>query len=254
MNSFKETIVAVVVGSNRGIGLALVQQLLTDSSVDIVYAGCRTISAAQGLNDAVKTYGDRLIPVSVDLTSTESVDAFRGFLEFEGAQPNLVINCAGILHNQDVKPEKRLEDIEIGSLRKYFDTNAIGPVLLAKALKNILPTRRRVVLGNLSAKLGSVGDNKLGGWYGYRASKTALNMFTRNIAIELGRRNKELVCVGLHPGTVDTRLSRPFQRKETAQSLLLPETSAGLLLNVLDQLTPEDSGGFFAYDGCRIPW
>ena len=159
-----------------------------------------------------------------------------------------------MLHDRDLQPEKRLEDVTLGGLRRSFDVNSIGPVVLMKALKQLIPNQQRVVIANLSARVGSLSDNKLGGWYGYRASKAAQNMFTRNIAIELGRRNKKLVCVGLHPGTVDTDLSRPFRRSVPAQSLLSADTSAKRLLDVIDSLSPEESGGFYAYDGSRIPW
>ena len=254
MKSFEDPIVAVVIGSNRGIGLAFVQQLLMSSMVDTVYAGCRNLGSARDLDDAVKTYGARVVPIAVDVTSSESIEDLANRLEFDGAQPNLVVNCAGLLLDRELQPEKRLEDVTLDGLRRSFDVNSIGPVLLMKALKQLIPNQQRVVIANLSARVGSLSDNKLGGWYGYRASKAAQNMFTRNIAIELGRRNKKLVCVGLHPGTVDTDLSRPFQRSVPAQSLLSADTSAKRLLDVIDSLSPEESGGFYAYDGSRIPW
>ena len=254
MKSFQDPIVAVVIGSNRGIGLALVRQLLVNPMVDVVYAGCRDPGFACDLDDLVKTYGTRVVPIAVDVTNSESIEDLANRLEFDGAHPNLIVNCAGLLHDRDLQPEKRLEDVTLGGLRRSFDINSIGPVLLMKAVKHVIPNQQRVVIANLSARVGSLSDNKLGGWYGYRASKAAQNMFTRNIAIELGRRNKKLVCVGLHPGTVDTDLSRPFQRSVPAQSLLSADTSAKRLLGVIDSLSPKESGGFYAYDGSRIPW
>ena len=132
--------------------------------------------------------------------------------------------------------------------------NAIGPLLVAKHFQILLPPQERSIFANLSARVGSIGDNHLGGWYAYRASKAAQNMVTRNLAIELRRRAQGLICVALHPGTVDTGLSRPFQSKVPANRLFSAERAAKQLLKVMDGLRPDDSGGFFSWNGERIPW
>ena len=139
-------------------------------------------------------------------------------------------------------------------LARSFQVNAIGPALVAKHFLPRLPKDRPARFAVLSARVGSIEDNRLGGWYGYRASKAALNMLVRSLAIELARTRPLAVCVALHPGTVDTALSRPFQRNVAAQKLFTPAYAAGRLLDVLDGLGPGDSGGFYAYDGTRIPF
>ncbi|MEL7368121.1 MAG: SDR family oxidoreductase, partial [Myxococcota bacterium] len=157
------------------------------------------------------------------------------------------------LHDDEgLGPERRLEHIEPAQLAKVFAINAFGPLLVLKHLYPLLVHGERAVVAHLSARVGSIGDNKLGGWYGYRASKSALNQFVRGMAIELKRKNKKLVCVAMHPGTVDTSLTKPFQR--SAKVLFTPEDSVGRMIDVLEGLTPAQSGGFFAYDGSTIEW
>ncbi|MEM7675592.1 MAG: SDR family NAD(P)-dependent oxidoreductase, partial [Myxococcota bacterium] len=135
---------------------------------------------------------------------------------------------------------------------KVFAVNAYGPILVVKHLYKHLAHGDRAVLAHLSARVGSIGDNKLGGWYGYRASKAALNQFVRGMAVELKRKNKNIVCVAIHPGTVDTRLTKPFQR--SAKVLFTPKDSVSRMIGVLEGLTPSQTGEFFAYDGTPIEW
>ena len=153
-----------------------------------------------------------------------------------------------------MQPEKRLGDVTPANLQRSFAVNAIGPLLVAKHFRILLPPRERSIFANLSARVGSIGDNHLGGWYAYRASKAAQNMLTRNLAIELRRRAQGLICIALHPGAVDTGLSRPFQSKVPANRLFSPERAATQLLKIMDRLQPDDSGGFFSWNGERIPW
>ena len=168
---------------------------------------------------------------------------------------DLVVNCAGVLHDEAaMQPERRLEDVQVEHLQRAFAVNAIGPLLVAKHFQQLLPRRQRAVFASLSARVGSIGDNRLGGWYAYRASKAAQNMITRNLSIELRRRSRGIVCVALHPGTVDTALSRPFQRNVPSEKLFSPERAASQLLAVVDRLGPDDNGGFFAWDGQPVPW
>jgi NAD(P)-dependent dehydrogenase (short-subunit alcohol dehydrogenase family) len=145
-----------------------------------------------------------------------------------------------------------LRDLDHASLTRLFAVNAIGPALVAKHFVPLLPREGRGVLAALSARVGSIGDNRLGGWYGYRASKAALNMLVRTLAIELARTRKEAICVTLHPGTVDTGLSKPFQKAVPPERLFTPDRSAAHLLDVLDSLTPAQTGRCFAWDGKEI--
>jgi NAD(P)-dependent dehydrogenase (short-subunit alcohol dehydrogenase family) len=139
-------------------------------------------------------------------------------------------------------------------MARLFAVNTIGPALIAKHMLPKLPRDRPAVFAVLSARVGSIGDNRLGGWHGYRASKAALNMLIANLAIEMRRTHPLAVIVALHPGTVATSLSEPFQAGVAADKLFSPETSATHLLNVIDRLSPEDSGSFLAWNAERLPW
>jgi NAD(P)-dependent dehydrogenase (short-subunit alcohol dehydrogenase family) len=166
----------------------------------------------------------------------------------------LVINTAGVLHGEDFAPEKRLAQVSRSNLERSFRVNAFGPILLARTIEPLLPRELPCHFASLSARVGSIGDNQLGGWYAYRAAKAAQNQLLRTLALEW-RRRLPLSCVSvLHPGTTDTPLSAPFQRHVPAAQLFSPATSAGYLLDRLETLTPEHSGRFWAWDGQQIPW
>lgn len=167
-------------------------------------------------------------------------------------QPELVIVATGVLQNARLRPERSYRTLEAEALIEAYRINAVGPALCAKAFLPILPKERPSTFAVLSARVGSIADNRLGGWHAYRASKAALNMLICNFAIELARERPQAVCVGLHPGTVATRLSEPFQRGVPTGQLFSPTFSADCMLNVLQRLTPSDSGGVFAWDGSRI--
>jgi NAD(P)-dependent dehydrogenase (short-subunit alcohol dehydrogenase family) len=164
-----------------------------------------------------------------------------------------VIVATGLLHADGVTPERSNAALDPRQLMRLFAINAVGPALIAKHVLPLLPRGERSVFAALSARVGSIGDNRLGGWHSYRASKAALNMLIRTLAIELERTRPQAILVGLHPGTVDTELSKPFQRGVPEGRLFTPDQSAERLLAVVDGLEPEDSGGVFAWDGQRIP-
>lgn len=165
-----------------------------------------------------------------------------------------MINCVGLLHAGPLQPEKSLRQINPEHLLQYFQVNSIGAILLAKHLLPLLSHSERSLFATISAKIGSIGDNHLGGWYGYRASKSALNMLIRTAAIEYGRKSPKTILVLLHPGTTDTRLSQPFQRNVSPEKLFPVGRTVSQLLAVLADLTIEDSGQFFSWDGSRLPW
>jgi len=168
---------------------------------------------------------------------------------------DLIINCAGLLHDgPGLQPERKLAHVESANLERLFRVHAVGPLLLAKHLQSLLPRRERGVFASLSARVGSIGDNRLGGWYAYRVSKAAHNMAIKNLSIELSRRSRGIICVALHPGTVDTDLSQPFVTNVTGRKLFSPARAARQLLQVIDSRTAEHNGGFFAWDGSEIPW
>ena len=163
-----------------------------------------------------------------------------------------MIVATGMLHDGGRGPERALRDLDPAALARLFAVNTIGPALVLKHFAPLLARDRPAVFALLSARVGSIADNRTGGWYGYRASKAALNMIVRSAAIELARSRPQSFCVGLHPGTVDTGLSRPFQARVPAARLFTPEIAARHLLEVIGRLAPGDTGRCFAWDGTEI--
>jgi NAD(P)-dependent dehydrogenase (short-subunit alcohol dehydrogenase family) len=222
---------AVVVGASGGVGAALATALRESGRFSGVYALSRT--------------------TGLDLEDEASVAAAAAEVG-AGPAPGLVFVATGVLH-AGFEPERSYRALDPDHMARDYRINTIGPALVAKHFLPLLPRDRRSVFAVLSARVGSIGDNRLGGWHSYRASKAALNMILRNLAIELARTHPQAVVAGLHPGTVDTGLSAPFQRGVKPGKLFTPARSAGHLLDVLDGLQPADSGGVFAWDGARIP-
>ncbi len=254
--TFGETLqagVALVVGASQGIGLAFVQQLLADDRLSQVYATYRDSSTAKDLL-ALATQQSKLACFPLEATDEAAIAHLAQHMQAQVAKLDLLINCVGILHEGDVQPEKSLRQVEPTVLLRYFQVNSIPSVLLAKHFQALLKGSDRSVFATLSAKIGSIEDNRLGGWYGYRASKAALNMFLKTIAIEFSRKNPHTIVVALHPGTTDTRLSQPFQRNVPPEKLFSCDRTVTQLLAVLDHLTEQDSGSFRSWDGSPIPW
>lgn len=246
-------LVALVTGANSGIGLALVEELLRRAETQTVYAGCRTPGDARALR-RLADEDARLQVVAIDVTDDASVAAAAERISTSG-RLDLVINTAGILHDGgDLAPERRLADVQANNLQRAFDVNAVGTLRLAKALEPQLRNSPAATFTSLSARVGSIGDNRLGGWYAYRASKAALNMMLKTLAIEWARLRPPITCAALHPGTVATHLSAPFTGKREDLRLFSPPEAAANLLTVIFGLTPAQSGRFFAWDGAEIPW
>lgn len=190
----------------------------------------------------------------VDLESAESLQALSQRL-LEDPQPlRLVINATGRLHGASLTPEKRLQQVCADHLMESFAINAAGPLLLAKAIEPVLKRDRPFHFASLSARVGSIGDNHSGGWYSYRGSKAAQNMFLRSLSVEWARRFPLATVTMLHPGTTDTALSKPFQSFVPPDRLFSPQKAAALLLDVLLRQTAGESGRFLAWDGQEIPW
>jgi NAD(P)-dependent dehydrogenase (short-subunit alcohol dehydrogenase family) len=241
--NFAEKPVAAVIGASGGIGTAMTRQLADMPTIERVLAFSR--SPAEFDHPRVRT--DR-----IDLEDEDSIAAAADTTrEAGGAQ--IVIVTAGLLHDGAIQPEKSWRALDADQLTRSFQINTIGPALVAKHFLPLFPRSGPAIFAALSARVGSISDNGIGGWYGYRSSKAALNMILRNLAIELGRKRAEAICVGLHPGTVDTGLSKPFQGNTPAEKLFTPDYSASCLLSVLDGLKPDDSGAVFAWDGQRVP-
>ena len=189
----------------------------------------------------------------LDLTEPSSLEGLQRRLS-DFPPLRLVMNTAGVLHGPDLQPEKRLSQLNQANLATSFGLNAFGPILLAQAIESLLPRDQPFHFASLSARVGSIGDNNLGGWYSYRASKAAQNQLVRTLAIEWKRR-LPLGCVSLlHPGTTATELSRPFQAGVAPDQLFSPARAAHHLLDVLEGLGEDQSGHFWAWDGSAIPW
>lgn len=250
---------ALVVGATQGIGLEFVRQLLQGAS-DGKYPSIAHLFATYRKEDtaadlfALAAQHSNLHCIKMDLTEEDQIA--EGIASISTITPKLhiVVNCVGLLHNETQQPEKAIRQLDSDKLINYFKVNSIGPALLAKHLLALLKHSEPSLLATISAKIGSIGDNRIGGWYGYRASKAALNMFLKTAAIEYGRRSPNTTIVMLHPGTTDTQLSKPFQRGVPPEKLFSTERTVSQLLDVLSTVTAEDSGEFFSWDGSRLPW
>jgi NAD(P)-dependent dehydrogenase (short-subunit alcohol dehydrogenase family) len=238
--------IAVVVGVGGGIGRALAERLAKDEAYDRVVGLSRR--PPEGWADA-----SRRIWAPADILDETSLAAAAAAIATLGT-PTRIIIATGRLHGEGLAPEKSMSALDAGALTTLFAVNAVGPALVSKHLLPLTPRDRPSLFAAISARVGSIGDNHLGGWHGYRASKAALNMLIRTLAMEHQRRRPLGICVALHPGTVDTPLSAPFKAGVPAARLFSPKRSAAALMAVMDGLGPADTGGFFAWDGTPIPW
>ena len=231
----------VIFGASGGIGSALVRHYAALPGVKTVHAVSRS-----GANDA----GGRVVAQAADITDEDTLSNFAKSTH----APDLVIVATGILSDSaGLTPEKSLKQQNLPAFERVFAVNTFGPALVAKHLLPRMPRDQRAVFAALSARVGSISDNGLGGWHAYRASKAALNMLLRNYAIEMARTHPNLVCAGLHPGTVDTGLSRPFSRGVPEGKLFTPDYAASCLAGVIQNLEPQHSGKIFDWAGKMIP-
>lgn len=222
--------IAVVVGAGGGIGAALADRLRADGR----------FGAVVGLSRA-----------DLDLADEDSiVRAVHGIATV--GVPTLVIVATGLLHRAGMEPEKTIRALDPAAMAAAFAVNAIGPALVLRHVLPLLPRDRRAVFTALSARVGSIADNRLGGWYSYRASKAALNQVVRTAAVELRRTHPKAICVAIHPGTVATGLSRRFAK--SGLEVRQPADAARTLLETLDRLDPGQSGRFLDPSGAPIPW
>ena len=232
MASFPAGGTAVVIGASGGIGRAFAQALRGRPDF------ARVVELSRGG-----------IP-ALDLLEEGSIAAAAGMLAGEALR--LVIDATGFLHDADHQPERSWRQLDPAHLARSFALNAIGPALLMKHFLPLLPRQGKAVFATLSARVGSIGDNRLGGWYGYRASKAALNQLVRTAAIELARQRPEAICVALHPGTVATGLSAPLAKAGLA--VRPAAEAAAQMLSVIDRLRAGQSGAFLNYQGEPLPW
>ncbi|MEE4342765.1 SDR family NAD(P)-dependent oxidoreductase [Pseudomonas alliivorans] len=243
----------LICGASRGIGLALCAALLARDDVAQVWAVAREASTSTGLAELARQYGQRLRRVDCDARNEQALEALAS-QTLEGCEHlHLVISALGILHQDGAKPEKGLAQLTLASLQASFATNTFAPILL---LKHLLPLLRKQpsTFAALSARVGSIGDNRLGGWYSYRASKAALNQLLHTASIELKRLNHASTVLAIHPGTTDTELSQPFQANVPEGQLFEPAFSAERIIEVVGAHGPTDSGTFWAWDDKPIVW
>lgn len=248
--------VAVVIGASHGIGLAMVRNLLGREKVRRVYAASRHALLSEDLATLRAQHGERLQLLSVDSTREDDIVRLANEVRERDQRLHWLINCAGLLHDpaRHIRPEKKLEQVDTAQLEALFRLNAFAPILLAKHFLALLSHDAPACFASLSARVGSITDNQLGGWYSYRASKAAQNQFLRTFAIEAQRRAANLTVLALHPGTTDTGLSKPFQKNVPAEKLFSAEYVAGQLLDLVFTRPASDSGSFLAWDGSAIPW
>jgi NAD(P)-dependent dehydrogenase (short-subunit alcohol dehydrogenase family) len=239
--------VALVIGAGGGIGLEFVRQLLSQGYE--VHATTRQPSTA--LSEITDS---RLHCWSVDVTQEDQIAEIAKGIRSQTPRLDCAIYAIGVLHTTAWQPEKSLRHLNSQQMLDYFQVNAIGAALWAKHLQPLFKHPDRAVFAAVSAKVGSIGDNQLGGWYGYRASKAALNMLIKNISIEYRRTAPQSIVVALHPGTTETNLSQPFQANVLPEKLFSPERTVRQLLSVMDGLQTADSGEFFSWDGSPLPW
>ena len=230
---------SLIVGAG-GIGKQLSECLKSIApNLDVILCG-RNLSSQDGIN--------------LDLENDDSLSSFERQISFCEKPLRLVINSSGFLHSELVRPEKRLSHLNRNNIIKNFSINSIAPILIAKSIERFIRPELPFLFASLSARVGSISDNKLGGWYSYRASKAAQNQFLKTLSIEWRRKFPYSIVSVLHPGTCDTKLSKPFQSNVPKEKLFTPKRSAGYLIDILSELKTSDSGKFLAWDGSQIPW
>lgn len=232
----------VIIGASGAIGRAMAAEIRNRYPGAFIHAFSRTPVLSFLANTAWHEH---------DITNEASTEKAASSV----TQPlDAVIVASGHLHDKEGGPEKALKELSFDALEKTFRINSIGPAIVAKHFLPKLKRKERSVFAALSARVGSIEDNRLGGWYSYRTSKAALNMLLRTASIEVRRQNKQAIVLGLHPGTVDSALSRPFQKNVPKGRLFAPDLAAQRLLTVIETAKPSDSGNLFDYAGYRIPF
>ena len=241
LSSLPRPFSVAIFGASGGIGGAIADQIASSQVAERIFTGSRKLGIAEGA----------ITPFAFDLHHEDSIAAAANMMRT--APPlRLVLVATGQLHGPTIRPEKTWRDQTVDAYAHAFAVNAIGPALIGKHLLPLLPRDGKSVFAAMSARVGSISDNRLGGWHAYRASKAALNMIVTNFAAELAHTRKEALAVTLHPGTVATALSAPFRRGVARERLMAPDYAASCLLDQINVLEPADSGGLFAWNGEQI--
>lgn len=244
--SFGMDVNAVVVGATGGIGSALMRQLASCTEVVNIYGLSRS---------PPNSFHPKVSWLPIDLLDEKTIIKATDEVAKREHRLHLIIVATGILQDEPINtPEKSLKMVTPSSLGRTFHINTHGPTLIAKHFFPLLTKQRKTAFAALSARVGSIQDNILGGWYSYRASKAALNMMIKTASIELRRSHPKSLCISLHPGTVATPLSHPYLKNVDPQSILSANTSARSMLCTLDQLIPHNTGFLWSWDGKLLPY
>ncbi|XP_071778592.1 C-signal [Centroberyx gerrardi] len=259
--------IALVQGASRGLGLEFCRHILKNKTPAAVIATCRNPDGAAELRGLAAQHPGKLTVLRLDVNREEEIRGAAERVKESFGKLDLIINCSAMLHPSG-KGETSLRDVTAQGIISTLTTNTVGPLVMAKYFAPLLqrggggfgqqPAEKAKqhsgIIVNITAKVGSIGDNGLGGWYSYRMSKAALNMATRNLSIELGRARPKVVCVSLHPGTVNTDLSRPYHRNVPKDKLFSTELSVNCLMSVIDSLNIHKTGKAYSWDGAELPW
>lgn len=259
--------VALIQGASRGLGLEFCRHILKRKGLASVIATCRNPDGAAELRGLSDQHPGRVTVLSLDVNREEDIRGAAQRVKESFGRLDLIVNASAMLHPSG-KGETSLRDVSAQGIISTLTTNTVGPLVVAKYFGPLLQKgsggfgqqpaenskQHSGIIVNITAKVGSIGDNGLGGWYSYRMSKAALNMATRNLSIELGRSRPKVVCVSLHPGTVDTDLSRPYHRNVPKDKLFSAEHSVNCLMNIIDTLSVDKTGKAYNWDGSELPW
>ncbi|XP_057703379.1 C-factor [Corythoichthys intestinalis] len=259
--------VALVQGASRGLGTQFCKYILQNKPLANVIATCRNPDGAVELQGLAGQHPDRLTVLQLNVNSEADIREAADWVKRSFGRLDLMVNSSALLHPSG-RGETSLRDVYAQGVITTFTTNTVGPLVMAKYFAPLLQKggggfgrqpkenakRHSGIIVNITAKVGSIGDNGLGGWYSYRMSKAALNMATKNLSIELGRGQPKVVCVCLHPGTVDTNLSKPYHRNVPEGKLFSAERSAEYLMAIVDGLDVEKTGKAYNWDGTQLPW
>ena len=229
----KKNNIVVVIGSSGSIGSALIQELTNQGFQNII-----------GFS--------RLSNPSLDLLNEQSIAQYAEFVKNKNIPVSLVFDATGLLYDDNHMPEKTYKNIDLSFMKKNFEINVMGPALIMKYFLPLLDCDEKSIFASISAKVGSISDNRYGGWYSYRASKAALNQIVKTASIEMKMKNKNAICLFIHPGTVESKLSKPFQKNDL--KIQSPQESALHIYKILMTSSAKDTGCFYNWDGKKIEW
>lgn len=259
--------VAFIQGASRGLGLAFCKHILKNKTPAVVIATCRNPNGAAELREITAQHPGRVTLLGLDVNREEDIRAAADVVKKDFGRLDLLVNSSALLHPSG-KGETSLRDVSAQGIISTLTTNTVGPLVMAKYFAPLLQKggggfghqpedkakQHSGIIVNITAKVGSIGDNGLGGWYSYRMSKAALNMATRNLSIELGRSRPKVLCVSLHPGTLNTDLSRPYHKNVPKDKLFSTEHSVNCLMSIIDTLDINRTGKAYNWDGAELPW